>query len=121
VAIDFCSGCKAYKDIVFVEEGTDRNFCGGCTRILPPAPEELALAFVLATIPFKPGDRVECRTGAQLYDGIGTVQEISMLLENGGTPVFPSFRVAMEEKAIQDPEVPDELWYTEVCLTKVAS
>ena len=66
---------------------------------------------------YHPGDIVEARTAALIYDGIGMVEEMSMELKNGGTPVYPSFRVRITEKAHD--EAPDEAWYTEVCLRKV--
>jgi hypothetical protein len=68
---------------------------------------------------FQIGDRVECRTGGQIYDGIGTVVVVSMLPEELASPVCPMFRVVIDEKAY--PEVPDFVWYSEICMTKVAS
>ena len=116
----FCSFCKSFKDnIARTEEGTGRVFCADCVTKMPLPPEVRDTLFLLATIPFKPGDRVECRTGNLLYDGIGTVQRISMNLEEGGTPVCPSFLVKIEEKAY--PEAPDEEFYTEICLKKVSA
>ena len=73
--------------------------------------------FLALTIPFQVGDRVECRTAGRLYDGIGTVQEASTDPANYGTPVYPSFRVAITDKAY--PTAPDEIWYTEACLKLV--
>jgi hypothetical protein len=115
---DLCSGCKTFQEIAWTEEETCRAFCFVCVQQLPPTSEQLALTFLALTVPFLPGDRVECRTGAILYDGIGVVQEISTDIRHGGTQVFPTFRVVMEEKAY--PEVPDEMWFTECCLTKLA-
>ena len=71
----------------------------------------------MATVPFHVGDKVECRTAAALYDGIGTVEEIDIDFKMGGTPVFPAFRVRLEEKSQED--LPDELWYVENCLKLV--
>jgi len=68
------------------------------------------------TIPFSVGDFVECKTGGVLYDGDGVVEEVSFDLRNGGTPVNPAFRVKFTEKAYS--QVPDELWFTEVCLKR---
>lgn len=114
----FCSECKSFRnDIVRTEEGTGRTFCVDCVARMPLPPEVRATQFLLATIPFKPGDRVECRTGNLLYDGIGTVQRISMNLLDGGTPACPTFLVKIEEKAY--PEAPDEEWFTEICLKRV--
>ena len=38
--------------------------------------------------PFKPGDVVECRTAGETYDGVGTVHEMDMAFEHGGTKFF---------------------------------
>jgi len=112
--IDLCTSCKKYRELVIVEENTNIGYCETCAEILPPSIEEQSIAFLLLTIPFTVGEQVECRTAGQLYDGIGIVEEISFDLKNGGTPVYPAFRVRFEDKAY--PEVPDELWYTEICL-----
>jgi hypothetical protein len=68
-------------------------------------------------VAFELGERVECRTGGQLYDGIGTLMELSILLDNWGTPVHPVFRVVIDEPVNE--QIPHDLWYTEICLTKV--
>lgn len=114
---DLCWGCKNFREIEYTEDGTDRPFCAACTRSLPPTSEDLALLFLAATIPFKPGDRVEARTAAVIYDGVGQVVEVSVSLEHGATLVYPTFRVILDERAHD--LAPDEAWYTEVCLTKV--
>lgn len=108
-----CYSCKHLRDIIHTDE-LERGYCSQCY-----APRDLLYAFnfMMLTIPFQVGDRVECRTGGQLYDGIGTVEEISADLENGGTWVHPAFRVRFEEKAYDT--VPDLQWYTESCLKKV--
>lgn len=116
-ANDLCFGCKAFKEIAYTEAGTDRTFCQQCALQLPPTSEDLALLFIAITNPFKVGDRVEARTAGQVYDGIGTVTEISTQIINGGTPVYPSFRVELETK--EHDLAPDAAWYTEICLRKV--
>jgi hypothetical protein len=109
-----CYSCKRLKGIVHTDE-LDRGYCDKCF-----VPRDLiyAMNFMALTVPFKVGDRVECRTGGQLYDGIGVVEEVSTDLKNGGTWVHPSFLVRFEEKAYET--VPETLWYTESCLTKVS-
>jgi len=67
--------------------------------------------------PFRPGDVVEARTGAVVLDGVGTVRRMSTSLEDGATPIYPTFLVVITEKAHD--QAPDEAWYTEVCLTRV--
>lgn len=119
-----CSSCRAPKEIVYTDK-LDRAFCADC---FGEDPRWAALDFLMATIPYKVGDRVECRTAADfkpdlagrevptaaVYDGIGHVVEISFSPEVGATLVVPMFRVAIDEKAY--PECPDEVWYSEACL-----
>lgn len=120
---DLCFGCKLFKDIYWTENETGRTFCENCSRQQPWTSEEIGFMFLAMTVPFKPGDRVRCTTAGgtpvELYDGIGTVQEVSVgpWTETGGTMVYPTFRVTIEEKAYKS--CPDEVWYTECCLKKV--
>lgn len=114
---DLCFGCRQIVEIVYTEADTNRTFCQQCVRQLPPTSEELALLFIALTNPFKVGDRVEARTAGQVYDGIGTVDDISTQIINGGTPVYPSFHVVLETK--EHDLAPDDAWYTEICLRKV--
>lgn len=112
-----CTGCKKPKKLVAVDESTGIGFCADCSKWQVPPIEEIAVEYLQATVPFTEGDLVECRTAGVFYDGIGTVIGVSTDLKDGGTPVFPSFHVRIDEKAY--PEVPDTLHYTEVCLKKV--
>ncbi|MCV7383915.1 DUF4236 domain-containing protein [Mycolicibacter longobardus] len=65
--------------------------------------------------PFQVGDRVECRTAGELYDGIGTVRAASILLDvGGGTPTYPMFQVVLGDP--QRPDLTDPQWYSEICL-----
>lgn len=119
---DLCWGCKAFKDIVYTEGGTDHPFCAGCSELQPPTSEEVAVLMLTAPNspwgpPFRPGDQVEARTGAVIFDGVGTVAEMSMSLEHGATPIYPTWRVVLDSKAHD--QAPDEAWYTEVCLKRV--
>lgn len=119
---DLCFGCKKFTEIVWTEGGTDRPYCQTCVDEMPPTVDEVNMVLLLAPWspigpPFKPGDVVECRTAAIIFDGVGVVQEMSISLRDGGTPIYPSFRVALTEKAHD--KAPDEAWYTEVCLKRV--
>lgn len=116
---DLCFGCKTFREIAYTEDETARPFCGECSAALPPAPEDIALLFLMASTPFKPGDRVEARTAAQIFDGVGVVTDVSMSLEHGATPVYPAFKVVLESKAHD--LAPDEAYYTEICLTRVGA
>ena len=113
-----CNGCRNLRQISYVEPGTERHFCAECALALPPTSVELALLYLEMTTPFKVGDRVEARTAAQIYDGVGEVTDISTSLDHGGTLVYPTFHVEIEAKAHD--LAPQEAWYTECCLTKVS-
>jgi hypothetical protein len=117
---DLCYGCKRFVEITWTESGTQRPFCQPCVDSMPPTVDQINMLLLLAPWSpigpmFKAGDRVEARTGAMILDGVGTVEEMSISLEHGGTPIYPTFRVTITRKAY--PEAPDEAWYTEVCLT----
>ena len=109
-----CFTCKQLQDIVHTDE-LDRCYCGRCYA--PPADQLWAYSFMALTVPFDIGDRVECRTGGVIYDGVGVIERISTDLKDGGTWVYPAFLVRFEEKAYDT--VPDEQLYTEICLHKV--
>lgn len=111
-----CASCKQMREPAATQDGLD--YCQECVDSFPQEkPEVEGLLYLLASIPFQVGDKVECRTAGTLYDGIGTVEEIDIDFKMGGTPVFPAFRVKLEDKAQED--LPDDLWYTEACLALV--
>ena len=113
-----CASCKQLREPAATYDGLD--YCKDCIDNTPvEQPSFSAMAFLLTTVPFSVGDKVECRTAGQLYDGIGIVKEIDTEFKMGGTPVYPAFKVELEEKA--EDFLPDELWYTECCLKKAAS
>jgi len=128
-ANDICYGCRAYKEIVYTEQGTERVFCKECALQLPPASEDLARLFLSLTVPFKVGDKVLARQviaceggGAEPQfrtEGVGVVTDVSVDPRHGGTPVYPTFHVRIEEK--EHDEAPDDGWYTEICLKKVSA
>jgi hypothetical protein len=114
-----CESCKQLKEIAFTD-AYDREFCAQCHAQASAAQEATLFwmySYLMATIPFGVGDKVECRTAGVLYDGIGVIDEVSFEPEKYGTPVYPSFHVRIEEKAY--PEAPDALWYPETCLKLV--
>ena len=110
-----CASCKQMREPAATFD--DLDYCEECLPTVPPQPEVVGLAYLLATIPFQIGDRVECRTAGELYDGVGIVKEIDIDFKMGGTLVYPAFRVELEEKS--DESLPDTLWYVECCLKKV--
>ena len=115
---ELCDYCQELKPVA----GTDlvgREYCADCIELLSePGPFNI-LHFLAVTIPFKVGDRVACYTAGKLYDGIGIIDEMSMDPFKYGTPVYPSFRVKLTEKAY--PEAPDGVWYLEQQLKHVES
>ena len=112
---DQCYSCKRQAEVFSGPRGL--RYCNSCVNDLPSPSVVDAMGFLFSTIPFKPGDTVEARTAGEILDGVGRVEEVSFDLLKGGTPVYPSFRVVIDEKAY--PEAPDEAFYTECCLTRV--
>ena len=114
--VGLCESCRELKPVAYTDP-VDREYCAGCFTTMPVATPSRMLEYLLATVPFSVGDRVECRTAGVLYDGIGVIQDISVVPENFGTPVYPSFQVRIEEPAY--PEAPTTRWYMEQQLKKV--
>jgi hypothetical protein len=116
--VGLCESCVELKPLV-LEDQVGRGYCQDCVDLAQQTVRESpVLSFMLSTVPFKVGDRVECRTAEVLYDGIGTIDEVSMEIEKFGTPFHPAFHVVIEEKAY--PEAPDDVWYMERQLKKVS-
>jgi len=111
-----CEGCRELKPVAYTDS-VGREYCAACAIVLPIPSANRLLEFLMHTIPFKVGDRVEARTAGALFDGVGVIEEVSMSPEKWGTPVYPSFRVRIEEPAY--PEAPKERWYMEKQLRKV--
>lgn len=59
------------------------------------------------------GDRVDCWTAARWYDGQGRVTQVSTDLKDGGTPDHPAYLVKMDDHD-------EPLWYTGICLRRLA-
>ena len=113
-----CESCRKLKPVAWTDT-LERDYCPECVEMFQQAMQPRSswmMTYLMATIPFQVGDRVRCYTAGALYDGIGTIDEISFEPEKYGTPVYPSFHVVIEEKAY--PEAPDALYYTETCLHK---
>lgn len=113
-----CSLCKVNP----ATQGEDSFFrvCDDCASLnaQTPSPPVTLGSFLAVSTPFVVGDRVECRTGAVWRDGIGTIDEVDYTFHHGGTPVYPTFHVVIDEPVNEDS--PQEAWYTEVCLTRVS-
>jgi len=103
------------EPVAFVDQITERGYCRGCASNDITSSFNVHLQFLDSLLPFGVGDRVECRTVGEYYDGNGEVVRVSEELHDGGTPVFPAYLVKMD-----DPEKwPEDRWYTGICLTRV--
>lgn len=114
--LGLCEICKELKDTAYTDP-VGREYCVDCFADLPVPTVNRIVSYLMLTIPFRIGERVECRTAGVLYDGIGTIDDISVDPENFGTPVYPSFRVTITQKAYDD--APDSCWYCEAQLTRI--
>lgn len=113
-----CWNCKLPAEPPLLVDDLARVICANCQHS-DYHPELVGLAYLQATVPYKPGDRVHASTAGEVYDGVGTVLRVSTLLEHGGSPVYPSFLVEIDEPA--NPDAPKFGYYTEPCLRKVSS
>lgn len=112
-----CEGCRELKPVAYTDD-IGREYCSQCSAELPEPYIFSQYDYLWETIPFHIGDRVECRTAGVLYDGIGTIDRISIDPATFGTPVFPAFHVVIDKKAY--PECPDSVWYLEKQLRRVS-
>lgn len=117
VTVAVCQLCKGVRELVTYDETIRQGRCADCVGTMPLDSRQAAALFLMATIPFKVGDRVEVRLAGELYEGVGVVREVSTDLEHGATLVHPTFKIEMLEKAYS--EVPAFEWATENCLTRV--
>lgn len=115
--VDLCESCREIKPVAHVDP-VGRSYCATCRLIMPQTTTEHMVTFLMETIPFEVGDRVEARTAGILFDGVGVIDQVSIEPENFGTPVYPSFHVVIDKKAYAT--APDDLWYMESQLTKVS-
>jgi hypothetical protein len=111
-----CEVCKELKETAYTDP-VGREYCTDCFSVLPIPTASRIIEYLMLTIPFKVGDRVECRTAGVLLDGVGNIDEISIEPEKFGTPAYPSFNVVIDDPAY--PEAPKSCWYMETQLTKV--
>lgn len=118
MSVGLCETCKELKDVAWTDT-VGREYCAECFANLPVPSAHRLLDFLMRTVPFQVGDKVECRTAGVLFDGVGTVDEVSIEPEKFGTPVYPSFLVTIEEKAYDT--APDSCWYMESQLRKVSA
>ena len=102
------------RPIKFIDGLTERAFCNICAASEITSSRDVHLQYIDSLIPFEQGERVECWTVAEFYDGPGTVVGVSTELQYGGTPINPAYLVKLDDQ--------DELfWYTPVCLKRTRS
>mgnify|MGYP000123690203 CR=1 FL=1 len=106
--------CGKGRPVSYVDEVTQIGYCSVCAGSEITSSLRVHLQFVSETVPLEVGERVECRTIGEYYDGTGVIVEMSTDLEKGGTPVYPAYRVRL------DGEEGETLWYTPICLTRTA-
>jgi hypothetical protein len=112
-----CWGCHKHKDTVHTDV-LGRRFCKECSSISKIGTNEiLDRAFLLVSVPFAKGDRVDCRLAGTRYEGRGTITTVSMDIKDGGTPVNPIFHVALDGGARDGKH---DGWFCEHDLTKVS-
>lgn len=90
-----CWGCKRARP-VGSPDPLGRSFCAACQEIGGLQGAAAGIAFLAATVPFEPGDRVDCRLAGTRYEGRGTVEKVSMDPTEGGTVINPIFRIAFD-------------------------
>jgi hypothetical protein len=117
VQLGLCESCKELKQTAYTDP-IGREYCLNCFPNLPVPTASRIVGYLMATLPFAVGDRVEARTAGVLLDGVGTIDEISVDPQDFGTPAHPSFHVVIDQPAY--PEAPDALWYMEKQLRKVS-
>lgn len=104
--------CGKGRPVKYTDEVTQRGYCSVCATNEITSSLNVHLQFLSDLVLFDVGDRVECRTVGEYYDGTGTVVESSTELSNGGTPIYPAYRVKLDgEDGITQ-------WYTPICLTR---
>lgn len=105
--------CRRGAQAVFVDPVTERGYCTACAANETTSTRHVHLQWLTGLLPLEPGERVECRTVGEHYDGDGEIVEISTEVRRGGTPVHPAYLVRLDDDR--------QLWYTSCCLTRTTS
>lgn len=114
--LGLCESCRELKTAAYTDP-IGRQYCLECYGHLPVATAARIVEQLMVSIPFRVGERVECRTAGVLYDGTGVIDDISVDPEHFGTPAHPSFHVVIDHPAY--PEAPDACWFMERQLKRV--
>lgn len=107
--------CWCGQPAVFLDTVTSKEYCFSCSLTPDRSSDDVYLQLLQSLLPFEVGDEVECYQAGdrQRYIGRGTIEEISTDLDEGGTPVFPVYRVKFKKG--------EGRWFTSVCFTRVSS
>lgn len=109
--------CGKGREASYFDEVTRRGYCSVCASSEITSSLAVHMEFISDLVPIELGERVECRTMGEFYDGTGVVVEISTELRFGGTPVNPAYLVEMD---VKDEDEKSRLWFTPICLTRTA-
>lgn len=104
--------CECGQDSFFRDPNTLKEFCLTCSLSPKTSSDLVYLQLLDSALPFIVGDKVECYQAGdpERYVGVGTIKEISEDWRDGGTPLYPIFRVEMDDS--------EERWFTAICLKR---
>ncbi len=97
--------------MAFYDQVTQIGYCEVCASDPIQSSQNAHLQYLDALLPLGVGDRVECRTIGEIYDGKGFIIKVSTDLHDGGTEVHPAYLVRLDDDR--------ELLYTSICLTRI--
>lgn len=104
--------CPSGDPVRFVDDVTERGFCVKCASQEVTSSVNAHLQYLSQLLGYAVGERMDCWTAARWYDGSGRVTSVSVDLKDGGTPAHPAYLVKLDDG--------EELWYTGVCLRRLA-
>lgn len=113
MSADFCL-CGHGRPVTYRDAVTRVGFCNVCASSEITSSREVNLQYLSDLIPYREGERVQCWTMGEFYDGVGVITEVSTELRNGGTPIHPAYLVKLDDQE-------EPLWYTAVCFKRTRS
>lgn len=105
--------CHRAAPVDFADPVTGRGYCAACAMNEATSTRHVHLQWLAALLPLAVGERVQCCTVGEFYDGDGEIVEISTEVIHGGTPVHPAYLVQLDDGR--------RWWYTSCCLTRTTS
>lgn len=103
--------CGYGRLAVYQDSVTERGYCIICASSEITSSLDVHLQYLSDLVPYEVGERVECWTMAEFYEGYGTVVATSTELRDGGTPDRPAVLVKMEGRD-------EKLWFVPLCLKR---